>query len=273
MGGLGSVKWRLLVQEASLSEQSIGIGLSYMRKANADHPGFYYGAFFNYTIGLERLMKLVMLVEHRVRVGEFPGSTDFKRTYGHDLEKLFESVRAVRESAEQSNFQYELPSSPLVAVAMSALADFAKFDRYHGLDVLTGSPKAKPLDPVARWFEEIGRPFLAGRSQRHAQRDEEEGRLLDALLGPFSHITAFSETGDRISAPGGLLVSKRESEYVAKNGTFLCAAIVRYIVEVLYFLHLEAFRRGIGEIPWFADAFTVFYNDDRYLKARKTFHG
>ncbi|MER6360089.1 hypothetical protein [Kitasatospora sp. NPDC001527] len=270
MEDLGT-EWRLLSQEADLSAQSIGIGLTYMRKSNRGEPGLYYGAFFNYTIGLERLMKLTLLISHRVNFGAFPESAGFKKEYGHDLRKLLNAVQGARFVMEQGRFRWEFPASPLVGVIMEILADFAQYDRYHGLDVLTGSPKAKPIDPIARWFSEVGMPLLAERPVRHNSKNERDVDFINEMLRrDAAYVVAFSEMGDRLSTLGDVFRGDRDSEYVAKRATFLCAAIVRYVVETLYLLNEDARAKGV-ELPHFDEFFPAFYNDDEYLKSRKAF--
>ncbi|MFF0293160.1 hypothetical protein ACFYST_08215 [Kitasatospora sp. NPDC004614] len=263
----------MLSQEAGLSAQSIGIGLTYLRKSNSHYPGLYYGAFFNYTIGLERLIKLTLLVNHRVHLGAFPDSASFGKAYGHDLRKLLEAVGDVRSSMGSDRFKWELPDSPLIGVIVGILADFARFDRYHGLDVLTGSTKAKPMDPIGRWYSEVGKPLLAGRSARQVARRERDSALSDFMLRDQVVVMGgmFTETGDALSTPGEIFGAKMDSEYVAQQTTFLCAAIARYVADVLCVLNDDV-RGGEVLIPEFSEFFYAFCGNDARLKSRKTFN-
>ncbi|GLW53961.1 hypothetical protein [Kitasatospora phosalacinea] len=265
-------KWQLLTQEASLSAQSIGIGLSYLRKANSDHPGLYYGGFFNYSIGLERLMKLTLLVDERIREGKFPESTDFKKAYGHDLAKLLLAIHRVRQDVDPVDLRWEYPAGPLAGIAIDNLADFAKFDRYHGLDTLTAAPKVKDIDPIARWYKEVGGPILQGRPVRYLEVDSARVEFLNVAIGSAAIMRGVGEDGSVVETIGGAYLKSRDSEYIAKHGTFLCAAIARYVADVLLALFWKGCAAGVDELPVFSEFFAQLMNSDSTLKGRKSFY-
>ncbi|WP_326752309.1 hypothetical protein OIE73_10415 [Streptomyces hirsutus] len=257
-----------LMHEAGIAAQTLCIGLTTLRKANYMQPEKYYGGFFSYTIGLERAMKLTILLDSLVEQGKFPTDQQLKKAYGHDLGKLLAAVQTIRANIDPGEFRWKLPYPEIIDDAVFFLAEFAKTTRYYNLDVLSG--KAPSLDPVARWFQLVGKPLLAKRPARQTLRNAARASALEELMGDKMLIRSMSEDGIPVSSVEEASIAEHNSEYVAKEGTFLCTALARYVIEVLRHRGLAA--RGAGHaIPAFGDFFALFNNDDALLKNRKSF--
>ena len=79
------IEEKLLLLEGSLSGYAIGEGLECLRKANIYEKGMYYQAFFSLSIGIERLLKLIIIYEYRENhTGEFPDNNYIKNK-GHKI--------------------------------------------------------------------------------------------------------------------------------------------------------------------------------------------
>ena len=61
-------KERNLANEANLTASLLGNGLNALRKADLYHKGLYYQAFFSLSIGIERLLKIIIINEYRVNL-------------------------------------------------------------------------------------------------------------------------------------------------------------------------------------------------------------
>lgn len=257
-----------LMHEAGLASQTLCIGLSTLRKANYQQAEKYYAGFFSYTIGLERAMKLTILLDSLVEQGAFPTDQQLKKAYGHDLSKLLAAVQVIRANINSSELRWKLPHPDIINDAVLFLAEFAKTTRYYNIDVLSG--KAPSLDPVARWFHVVGRPLLAKRPARQMLRNEVQARAVAELLKDKMIIRSITEDGTPVISVEEAAIAEHNSEYVAKEGTFLCAALARYVIEVLR--HRGFAARGAGHaIPALGDFFALFNNDDAFLKNRKSF--
>ncbi|MGW0495757.1 hypothetical protein ACWD0Z_10110 [Streptomyces sp. NPDC003007] len=257
-----------LLHEAGLAAQTLCVGLTTLRKANYQQTEKYYGGFFNYTIGLERVMKLTILLDSLVEDGKFPSDQQLRSAYGHDLSKLLDAVQAIRAKLDQSELDWQLPHPDIIGDAVVFLAEFAKTTRYYNLDVLSG--KAPSLDPVARWFQVVGQPLLAKRPARQTVRVAAKVSTVAELLGNKMLIRSMTEDGTPVSSVEEAAMAEHNSEYVAKEGTFLCTALARYVIEVLRDRGLAA--RGAGHVvPAFGDFFALFNNGDALLKNRRSF--
>ncbi len=130
----------LIMKEVGLSASSIEQGLTALRRANFVQKWIYYQAFFLLTIGIERLLKLTIITIHRVEENKLPDNGLLK-SYGHDIEKLFESVS--NHLSPKSKF---LDSDVLYRQILSFLSQYASKSRYYNLDSLSGIEKT--TDPL-----------------------------------------------------------------------------------------------------------------------------
>ncbi|MCG7208168.1 hypothetical protein [Streptomyces arenae] len=257
-----------LLHEAGLAAQTLCIGLTTLRKANYQQTERYYGGFFNYTIGLERVMKLTILLDSLVEDGNFLSDQQLKSAYGHDLNKLLDAVQEIRVKLDESELRWQLPHPDIIDDAVVFLAEFAKTTRYYNLDVLSG--KTPSLDPVARWFQIVGKPLLDKRPAWQTLRNAGRASAVAGLIGDKMLIRSITEDGIPVDSVEEAAIAERNSEYVAKEGTFLCAALARHVIEVLCDRGLAA--RGAGHvIPAFGDFFALFNNRDDLLKNRRSF--
>ncbi|MFD5624276.1 hypothetical protein [Streptomyces yangpuensis] len=262
---MNTAEWRPLTHEAGLASYSLRGGLASLRKASYADPERYYGGFFQYTIGLERVMKLTLVVDYLAQNGRYPSDQQYAKKFGHKLTDLLAGVGDVRTRLGASADIWELPDAELTNAAISVLSDFAVGARYYNIDVLTG--KAKTQDPVERWFSEVGQ-LLIGRRAR-PWRDVGWARKLDAEVGSKAVIRFETEGGGPVRGFAAAAQAANESEYVAKEGTFLCARIARYATSILAERGLQV-PTGFS-LPFFMDFFVLFNNDDAYLKRQKSF--
>lgn len=86
--------WLALSRECSLVRGLLRSGIMALGKASSAHLEEYYLAFFNLSIGIERLSKLVIIVDYKIKKNEFPSEKVIK-IYNHDISNLLEKVFAI----------------------------------------------------------------------------------------------------------------------------------------------------------------------------------
>jgi hypothetical protein len=193
--------WIPMMREAGIAAESLFGGLTALRKANYAQASLYNYAFFGISIGLERMMKLAILVESRARPnGAYPTESEFRNSYKHDLLKLFTRVEEIR-AGYSGRLRWDLPNRDVSMVALKILSDFATLTRYYNIDVLVGSSRvAGQRDPVEAWFNEVGGWILQNKySKRRAKVDEEFVRWSEQTYGGILRET---EVFGLISASG-----------------------------------------------------------------------
>ena len=80
-----------LRRECQLVRGLLSSGITALGKATFSDPEKYYLAFFNLSIGIERLSKLVIIVDYKIKNDRFPSEKVIKE-YNHDISNLLKTV-------------------------------------------------------------------------------------------------------------------------------------------------------------------------------------
>lgn len=141
--------YRLLAQEGHLTRSSLLGGINSIRNANIDDSrrGLFYSGLFELSIGIERLMKIVVLLEYKIN-NNFQSPTNSQlKNFGHNLLDLYAKCEEIA-SGYELNIKVQLDS--LQMEILTSLSAFAKGSRYYNLDELTSSNIN--VDPIAKWL-------------------------------------------------------------------------------------------------------------------------
>ncbi|CAN7495094.1 hypothetical protein LJR225_003481 [Phenylobacterium sp. LjRoot225] len=144
-----SHEFRMLIQEARLTQASLLSGLEFLRKADYDQPGSFYAAFFQLSIGLERLFKLVIILDHKARHDRQNPTDRQLRAVGHELVGAYQACRTIAGAQDSKVSQWFEPDS-LEGRLLGLLAEFAAGSRYYNLDQLAGAGRHE--DPLTGWY-------------------------------------------------------------------------------------------------------------------------
>jgi hypothetical protein len=138
----------LLEQEGFLISSCLGSGLTDLRSAHVHNKGAFYSSLFNLSIGIERLLKALVIIEHMATNNLSVPTKKQLKSYGHNIEELYDQcvtiadARGVAVPARNS-------LNPIQKEIISLLSDFAQTTRYHNLDALTPSHVGR--DPLDHW--------------------------------------------------------------------------------------------------------------------------
>jgi hypothetical protein len=131
------------------------MGLTDLRNANLGEKGRYYTAFFQLAIGIERMAKLALILDHMAKNSLRPPGKQAVRGYGHDLVSLIAKVKAI-SVADGHAFAANFTFNPLADRVLCFLSDFNEGMRYANLDALaSGSAHRKPLDEWNQILEHV----------------------------------------------------------------------------------------------------------------------
>jgi hypothetical protein len=259
-----------LLKEAQFTKEMLGTGATQIRLANYATKGIYFQAFTSLSTGLERIGKLCLMLDHFIETGgTFPTLKEMKHQIGHKLELLYErSQEVIGRRSIRLRMTRDL-SNPVHLAILRVLHNFAEGDRYSNIDILVGSSSS--ADPVARWSDEVDSPLYAARiSQKRKEQIAHNARVGAQLLGAFSLVRHTSETGEEITDfEDG---SRRTGMWkaVAPYRQLAVLQVIRYWTELIGELGYAAQALPGEDIPHFGEVFALFYNDDSYLRSRKT---
>ena len=88
----------LLQQEGYLISSCLGIGLTNLRSAHVHNKGAFYSALFNLSVGFERLMKALVIIEHMLNNDLSVPTKKQLKAYGHNIIDLYDCCASIAVS-------------------------------------------------------------------------------------------------------------------------------------------------------------------------------
>ncbi len=265
----------LLHQEGYLIRTALAQGLTALRSANIGEKGQYYAAFFGLSIGLERLFKLILVLDHMARfeLAAPTGSVlkNFGGSSGHDLLALFANARKIPVSASSHPLEVLEPPS-LEHDIIVHLSGFAKAcGRYANFEALaTAKPLADPLADWKRIATVIFEQDVPSRAKQSARRDALA--LADAFDG-VARVTALDLDKTELSLQGWFEIP-RMHELAARQSVVRVMRILCGLKELLEEINHRAilenqrlFPNAAG-VPFMYE-FLDFVSPDERLTLRK----
>lgn len=183
-----SQSWFFLQQESFLIASCLGNGLTSIRQAASKGKGEWYSAFFQLSIGIERLMKSIIIVDH-INRGQLQVLTPtvLKNTYGHDLLRLLKGVEQLKVSTTPNPVSTISNASTDYQI-LGFLNDFAKVARYHNIDGLTATPSG--TDPLTTWNDILKQVFSEDVPQKRQEQFIAEAKQTASTMSPGSIVLA-----------------------------------------------------------------------------------
>lgn len=126
----------------------LATGLTELRTAHIHNKGACYSGFFNLSIGLERLLKSIVIIEHMISNDLTPPTKNQLKQYGHDVVELYDKSVEIG-GRHDSRVPEQTSLDTIEQEILGLLSDFAQSSRYHNLDAL--SSQAAFIDPLIRW--------------------------------------------------------------------------------------------------------------------------
>lgn len=256
-------KYNRFVDETMFSRQLLGIGLTSLRKANFANRGLYFQALSSISLGLERLMKLCLLLDDYNKNGRYTSRKELKN-YGHNLKNLFEQIK------ERSHKVIGFNS--IHVQVLSLLTEFAQSSRYSNVDFITND---HDNDPMKIWHNSIDKyiyeNMLNDRQRHRIEKECELSRNIGDGLPAFT-IGYYDENRKPIDSFGELSSLAKRSEMLAGYRTLLVINIIECIYKILHSMSREStdpYFRCLELNRIFA---TITYGSDSEKIKRKDFN-
>jgi hypothetical protein len=245
----------LLKREASLAAMSLGVGLTHIGNYSYAHTGFFYSGMFCLCIGIERVLKLIVIYDCRLRNGgRFPSNQELKR-FGHKLSDL---LKTAEEIADQHRLEIDKADigdeihKPIICF----LTDFANNARYYNLDTLTGGTQLGQ-EPLARWDREVCTTIVA-RHYHLSKKSQNELDRVAELMSPLTLVRYTSDDGNPIT---DVHTGVRESDKVGtkqKYSKYYLYSLVRFVCDIQRELEYKG-----NFFPCLREFFPLFTSRDR----------
>jgi len=213
------------MKEAGLASSSLEHGLTILRNANFSRKGDYYQAFFQLSIGLERLMKLILIENHYGSENNFP-SNKILRGYGHKLTDLYTYVSSLEVSVNNN----PCDKNKICKLILELLSNFAISSRYYNLDLLTQG-NTENEDPLVMW-KNIQNDIRLRHNKNLSKNELVIEKLVD-ILDDNSITFFYNEENNVISSAKDLFKQTVDIDFVQGYATLYTRKIITYLVEIL----------------------------------------
>lgn len=259
-----------LCKEAQFTVEMLCSGYTEIRKANYAKRGVYFQAFTSLSTGFERIGKLCYLLIYAIEHGgSFPTDNDLKNVFRHDIIKLY---RLIFEFKNKHDIKYDFLQDldkPIYQSILNVLSRFAKGDRYANIDLLINNRSYD--DPISVWYKDVDLVIFQEKiSDKKKEKIKRDASLVHYLTSNFVMIRHTGEDGKEINTAFEGSLRTGINDAVAPYRQLYVLHIIRFFVESLNMVGSVFNNQNFFEIPYFMEIFRVFYNDDSYMKGRKT---
>ena len=253
---------RLLCKEAALSSMNLGVGLTFLRKHNFAEIGFIYQSFFSLSVGLERLLKLILLYEYLYENNSFPDE-NYLKSKGHNIHKLFSETRKLTSKYSGGHYFELVDQEPICDTILKNLSDFAVGNRYSHLNHLSGNNSTD--DPLRRWENEVNQTVVK-RHYRLTRKDEKMQELA-VVLNSSSIIRHNTESDRDINDYSSFMTESLQIKTKQRYSMYYTFFIIKAICELQ--LNQNYASRTDIDIHEFFKTFRVEYE---YARKRKSWN-
>jgi hypothetical protein len=264
-------EWHLVHQESSLISSCIYQGLTDLRKANIDARGLFYTAFYNLAIGLERLLKLTLIINHMQSSNLSCPTSDAIRKLGHDLIRLLKECQYCANTID-TPCDLTFSSSPAKLEILHLFNEYSKGLRYHNLDALTG--KSSSRDPLSNWSEIIMRIYRDEVPIRKKKKTELQAQALaDSFRG--RSVVLYHDLEQNSLDMDGVMILPLMIEAAAPYAVCHVIEIVHEINKVHFAVanltHQECLKQGLETplVPFVEEYYAMLGGDRNYHLTRK----
>jgi hypothetical protein len=270
-----SATWFLLEQEGLLAQACLCNGLTALRSANlGDKKGLFYSAFFELSIGFERVLKLVLILDHMERNQLATPDSKTVEDYGHKLRSLFDAAKVVCTAHGVTALDAFQPDS-LPIVILGFLDDFAHpGGRYSNINKLTGHKFQAMADPIGQWGEIANRIMREHASPGERKRAQLNGLVASAAFGSAA-ASLISDLNQQQMDVVPLHVRASELDTAAKHAIYALVTLIAALREVIDSLCGSAWTNnhlgtsGVATVPDMKDFFQFAWADRKYVMQKR----
>jgi hypothetical protein len=244
--------FHVLEQEGFLAQACLCNGLTALRHANLGETqkGLFYSAFFELSIGFERMMKLIVILDHMGRHDLAPPAKNRIEGFRHDLVKLFAEVKEIGTSLGIEVLDQHNPTSVSYRTLVF-LNDFAHTDgRYSNINHLIGKSSASKAEPLGAWAQLAQGILLDCATTRERARVETSGKLMGEKIGSMV-FTLISDLNQATPDLRNLVSNVAALDVASKHATIALVELIvslRTIVEAVAYRADEAGQEVHGDL-------------------------
>ena len=270
-----SATWFLLEQEGLLAQACLCNGLTALRRANlGDKKGLFYSAFFELSIGFERVLKLILILDHMARNQLVPPDSKTVEDYGHKLRSLFDAAKGACAAHGVTALDAFQPNSLPIAI-LGFLDDFAHpGGRYSNINKLTGHKHQALADPIVQWGEIANRIMQTHATPKEHQRAQLNGHMASAAFGDAA-ASLMSDMDQRPMDVARLFTRASELDAAARHAIYALVTLIAALRDVIESLCDRAWAAnppsstGVADVPDMKEFFQFAWADRQYVMRKR----
>lgn len=256
---INSKATNLLAKETDLCATCLNQGLTTLRLSDFTQKGNYYSSFFSLTIGIERLLKLIFIINTIVKDNKFPDNKALKNTYRHNIQKLIQEI--VTDIRPNDSF---IQSDEIYPKLIAFFSEYAESSRYYNLNMLTGDQNNN--DPLHVWND-----IQTIIKSRHVkEKVNDKNYLLAASMNSFSKVLMTDERDNEITDMFKLFENSNNIDKIQGYSVLYIYRLISYLVEL--FIETASKKRIAIE---FKEYFPLLYNESlttQYIIKKKNWN-
>ncbi len=256
----------LLQQEGYLISSCLSIGLTELRAAHVHNKGAFYTALFNLSVGFERLLKAIVIIDHMLENELAVPTKKQLQARGHNIADLYDECERIgvrRQSPILSRSQLDAIDQDLLLL----ISDFARVTRYHNLDALSASQNS--ADPLARWgqliMDILGHDAPRGKKDRILSQANVLATAVDGVTVTLMHGLDQSPltTAEALSLPG-------LHDQAVRFAVLRLVKILSPVRDLLAGVSREGYGRGsVPAFPQMQEFLGWLWDDRQYVLRKK----
>lgn len=259
-----------LGREAELAAEQLAQGITLIGKCDHSMKGVYLQAFFNLTIGFERLAKLIILADHAIdNSGAWMPEAQLKK-YGHDLIAALDKCEEIARRRNLSDVKFKRPDTAIHKAAVSILSDFAKRTRYYNLNMLNGGKNQR--EPMGAWWTDVVLPILAAhQTPTQKAKIDESIKAIGAAISDVTFVLMQDENGNMMQDVNQVLLRGEQAKAAESWARLYVYQMARWLSEIFdHVSHEAAYAHKIEAFRGLHEMFAIFGAKDQYARGRKT---
>lgn len=262
--------YSLLTLEGHLVHSSLTRGLTSLRAASIHEKGSFYAAFFQLSIGLERLMKVILVIDHMARNSMDPPSDRVLRRHGHDLVTLFAYLQSLSDPVP--NPLQSISPTGIPFQILTFMSSFAKIARYYNLDSLVASSRS--ADPLSEWHDVVEAILSQDVTERQKQKAEERATEMIAATWDRTLVIGQNLDGTPMTLSDAALLPQMH-DLAARHAVFHVLEVVQTLKDLLEYCvdHSHRMARSLGStdcpVPYMTEFLDFFYLDKQLILGKK----
>lgn len=260
----------LLQQEAYLAHGSLSIGLTALRNATFPDKATFYSGFFNTSIALERLMKLVVVTDHMLKHAFSVPSKKELKAYGHDLVSLYTSCISVAAHHGIASISAPMPGS-IEDNILNFLSEFATHSRYYNFDALQSAP-TNYSDPLAGWEAVLNEVLNHDVPKNKVEAKIARAKAIHELMGEYVHAVQHGMDGTLLPLEQVFTLPVKHdlaAPYVMVRIFRLLSPLLKIVDELGRKGFYESPREIGPYVPLFGESFVYFGGSDAEIRRKK----